>query len=460
MKRIFLAGAALVAFLGLAGAATAAQTVKLGVVGSLYEDMWAPAKEELAKEGIDLEFVPFTDYVTPNRALSDGDIELNAFQHDIYLQNEIKEYGYKLTNIGGTFIEAMNIFSQKVKSISEIKDGDTVAIPYNGSVARLNFGTAVARRARKWLEECDLDLLHIHEPITPSVGMLALQAADGPVVATFHAAMDRSLARELLSPMTAPLMERISAMIAVSEEARRTLIQYHGGDAVVIPNGINVAPFACAPKDDPRFRGTDDAPTISFLGRLDEPRKGLRVLADAIPTVLESVPRARFLIAGRGQAQEIREELARFGDSVVFLGGVSDEDKAAMLASATCYVAPQTGGESFGIVLVEAMSARTAVVASGIEAFRAVLGDGRFGVLFETGSAASLADELIALLGDPQRLEGIARAGEAASLQYDWEVVADKVYEVYKLAIDTGSPAVSGSRSARNLIRGRGEEGR
>ena len=115
--------------LALTGTATAAQTVRLGLVGGIYEDFWAPAKEELAKEGIDLEFVPFTDYVTPNRALSDGDIELNAFQHDIYLQNEIKEYGYKLTNIGGTFIEAMNIFSQKVKSVSEIKDGDTVAIP-------------------------------------------------------------------------------------------------------------------------------------------------------------------------------------------------------------------------------------------------------------------------------------------------------------------------------------------
>ena len=102
--------------------------------------------------------------------------------------------------------------------------------------------------------------------------------------------MDRSLARELLSPATVPLMEKLSARIAVSEEARRTLIQYHGGDAVVIPNGVNVAPFASAPKDDPRFLGTDDAPTISFLGHLDEPRKGLRILADAIPTVLESVP--------------------------------------------------------------------------------------------------------------------------------------------------------------------------
>ena len=168
--------------------------------------------------------------------------------------------------------------------------------------------------------------------------------------------------------------------------------------------------------------------------------------------MLEAVPGARFLIAGRGEADAIRSGLARFGDRVQFLGGITDPEKESLLAGASAYVAPQTGGESFGIVLVEAMAAGTAVVASGIEAFRAVLGDGRFGVLFETGSAASLAD--------PQRLEGIARAGEAASLQYDWEVVADKVYEVYKLAIDTGSPAVSGSRSARNLIRGRGEEGR
>ena len=126
-----------------------------------------------------------------------------------------------------------------------------VAIPYNGSVARINFGAAVARRVRRWLEANNLDLLHIHEPIAPNIGILALQAAMCPVVATFHAAMDRSVARELLSPMTGSFMEKISATIAVSEEARRTLIHYHGGDAVVIPNGVNVSPFAAAPKDDP-----------------------------------------------------------------------------------------------------------------------------------------------------------------------------------------------------------------
>lgn len=127
MKKAFFA--AVVLALALTGTATAAQTVRLGLVGGIYEDFWAPAKEELAKEGIDLEFVPFTDYVTPNRALSDGDIELNAFQHDIYLQNEIKEYGYKLTAVGSTFIIPLNLYSRKVKAVADLKDGDVIAIP-------------------------------------------------------------------------------------------------------------------------------------------------------------------------------------------------------------------------------------------------------------------------------------------------------------------------------------------
>ena len=104
-------------------------TVKLGVVGSIYEDLWAPAKEALKEEGIDLEIVQFSDYVTPNNALANGEIDLNAFQHRIYLQNEIDNYGYEIENIGNTFIIPLNIYSDKVKSIDELKDGDTVAIP-------------------------------------------------------------------------------------------------------------------------------------------------------------------------------------------------------------------------------------------------------------------------------------------------------------------------------------------
>ena len=106
-----------------------AVTVKLGVVGSIYEDLWTPAKEKLADEGIDLEFVQFSDYVTPNNALANGEIDLNAFQHRIYLQSEIDNYGYAIQNIGNTFIIPLNLYSQKVSSVDELKDGDVVAIP-------------------------------------------------------------------------------------------------------------------------------------------------------------------------------------------------------------------------------------------------------------------------------------------------------------------------------------------
>ena len=111
------------------GSSDAQTTVKLGVVGAIYEDIWAPAKEKLADEGIDLEFVQFSDYVTPNNALANGEIDLNAFQHRIYLQSEIDSYGYEIEHIGNTFIIPLNLYSDKVKSVDELKDGDTVAIP-------------------------------------------------------------------------------------------------------------------------------------------------------------------------------------------------------------------------------------------------------------------------------------------------------------------------------------------
>lgn len=334
--------------------------------------------------------------------------------------------------------------------------GQSVSVPFNGSVANISVSPAALRRTRRWLADNAFDVLHVHEPVVPSVSMAAAMLSSAPLVGTFHAALGRSVSRAIASAPMRLYMERIGVRIAVSEEARRTLIEHHGGDAVIIPNGVETASFRRA-STDPRWMATDSRPVIVFLGRLDEPRKGLSVFAGAIEGVLDKMPGARFLIAGRGDAPEIRRQVARFGDSVSFLGGISDEEKASLLAGASVYVAPQTGGESFGIVLVEAMAAGTAVVASDIPAFRAVLEDGRAGVLFETGSSAALVDQLLGLLADKARLEDLSKAGQRASLQYDWEVVADKVFEVYRLAIDMGSPAASGTRRTRDLIRGRQE---
>lgn len=159
--------------------------------------------------------------------------------------------------------------------------GRAVPVRYNGSVARLTFGPVTAARARKWLENGQFDVLHLHEPVTPSLSMLALWIADGPVVATFHTSTVRSRSLQLAFPLVRQSLEKISARIAVSEDARRTLVDHLGGDAVVIPNGVYVDTFAAAEPDE-RWTGTPDAPTIAFLGRLDEPRKGLGVLLGAV----------------------------------------------------------------------------------------------------------------------------------------------------------------------------------
>ncbi len=229
---------------------------------------------------------------------------------------------------------------------------------YNGSVARLNFGPVTASKVGRWLDAGAFDVLHLHEPVTPSVSVIALSACEGPIVATFHTSMIRSRTMQTAYPILRSNLEKIDARIAVSEDARRTVTTHVGGDAIVIPNGVYVDRFASARRN-PAWTGTPSRPTIAFLGRMGEPRKGLPVLAAALPEVLARVPGLRVLLAGPGDVREITAglppEVAR---ACEFLGPVSDEDKASLLASVDVYVAPNTGGESFGIILIEAMSRR------------------------------------------------------------------------------------------------------
>lgn len=314
--------------------------------------------------------------------------------------------------------------------------GRAVPVRYNGSVARLSFGPVTAARARKWLAAGQFDVLHLHEPVTPSLSMLALWIADGPVVATFHTSMTRSRPLQVAFPLVRQSLEKIAARIAVSEDARRTLVEHLGGDAVVIPNGVYVDAFANA-EPDPRWTGTPERPTLAFLGRLDESRKGLAVMLGAVREVLAHVPGARFLVAGRGETgeQQALELLGAQAGAVEFLGGVSDEDKARLLASVDVYIAPQTGGESFGIVLVEAMSAGTAVVASDLGAFSRVLDDGAAGVLFRTGDSADLARTLVEVLADPAQRAAVEERASSVVRRYDWSAVTDQVLAVYEMAV-------------------------
>jgi phosphatidylinositol alpha-mannosyltransferase len=311
--------------------------------------------------------------------------------------------------------------------------GKAVPIPYNGSVARLQFGLVSAARVRRWLRDGDFDVVHVHEPAPPSLSLLTCMLSEGPLVATFHAATTRSRFLSMFDTVLQPFLEKIHGRIAVSPAARKVIVEHLGGDAVVIPNGVAVSHFRAA---EPLAGYPAAHGTIGFIGRYDEPRKGMDVLVAAMEELASRRPDARLLIAGRGDADEFAAGLPRAVRSrVELLGQVSEPDKARMLRSVDVYCAPNTGQESFGIILLEAMAAGAAVVASDLEAFRRVLGGGAAGELFPAGDSAALAGALDRLLGDPRRRAELVAAGDRAVAPYDWPVVSGQIVRVYELAI-------------------------
>jgi len=326
--------------------------------------------------------------------------------------------------------------------------GRPIAVPYNGAVARVQFGPLAAARVRRWIGENNFDVLHLHEPGIPSLSLLACWSAAGPIVGTFHAAHSRSRALNAASPILVPALEKLSARVAVSEEARATLIDHHGGDAVVIPNGINVDQFAGAIPQE-KWQTV----TLGFIGRYDEPRKGLAVLLDAMPSIIERHPTVRLIIAGPGDAESV---LNHMSDSVrqhcEFLGMVDDQAKAELLASVDVYVAPNTGGESFGIIVAEAMAAGAAIVASDLAAFHAVLDDGNAGLFFANGDFEDAARVISDLLDDGLARIDLGRRAQISALQFDWSQVASQILSVYEMIsieggkVTVGEPNLSSRR--------------
>jgi len=310
--------------------------------------------------------------------------------------------------------------------------GAAVPVPYNGSIARVNFGPLSAARVRRWTRDHAFDLLHIHEPITPSVAVLALWAAEVPVVATFHTATPRSRTMRLAGDALRAAIEKIDAGIAVSESARTVVVQHLGRDALVVPNG-----FARDDFGPPEGRGgAVRPPRLTFLGRVDEPRKGLDVLLDALPAIRAQVPGLDVVVAGRGSRA--------LPAGCRGLGAVSDGDKAALLAASDLFVAPHRERESFGIVLLEAMASGAAVVATDLPAFRDLLtppGQPPRGRVVPGGDPASLARACVEVLTHPD--PGQRRRAYEATARYDWSRVGAEITAVYRAALAARATAVS-----------------
>ena len=350
------------------------------------------------------------------------------------VQNHIRDLAEFLLN-NGHHVEVLSPATES-DDLPEyvVSAGRAVSIPYNGAVARVLFGVGANSRVRSWINDGDFDLLHLHEPAIPSLSLLACWAGEGAMVGTFHAAAKYQKAIVAIGPILEPVIEKLSARIAVSESARLTLTAHLETDAIVIPNGIYADNYR-----DGSSRSEWTGNTIGFLGRFEEDRKGLPVLLDALPIISRFIPEIRVLIAGPGDSEEVLEKVdPQLRNRVEFLGKISESDKTDFLASVSLYIAPNTGGESFGIILAEAMAGGAAVVASDIPAFADVLGNGEFGALFESENSESLAKVIIDLLRDDAKRKGLAAAGAVHAQRFDWSQVGEEIFEVYELAMVSG----------------------
>lgn len=329
--------------------------------------------------------------------------------------------------------------------------GKPVAIPYNGAVARVLFGPLAASRVRQWIGNGEFDVLHLHEPAIPSLSLLACSVAEGPMVGTFHAAAPRQKVAFAIAPFLEPVIEKLRARIAVSEVARETLTIHLDTDAIVIPNGIQADFFSKAHANPDWKRPL----SIGFIGRFSEPRKGLDVLLKALPNVARIFPDFRLLIAGPGEGIEAMQSInPALRNHLQFLGRIDDQQKASFLKSLDVYVAPNTGGESFGIILAEAMAAGVPIVASDIPAFKYLLDNGNYGVLFENENSTDLAAKIIGLLRSVEERKRLSDAGSIRAMRFDWSEVGAEIMNVYLHAISKGEKVTltSDSRSWTRLF--------
>ncbi len=289
--------------------------------------------------------------------------------------------------------------------------GESISLPGNGSMVPIAGDPRSRRRIRA--AAADLDLLHVHEPLMPLASLLAIHAGP-PVVATFHAAPGRTgrLAYRLTRPFLSRLLGNTRMVTAVSHAAADVLPD--GLEARIIPNGLDVASM--------RVEVAREATKVAFLGR-DEPRKGLDIVLQAWEEIEIARPGSQLVVMG---AQ-------RESDGPIWMGRVDESTKAMVLGSSSVYVAPQTGGESFGIVLLEAMAAGAAVVASDLQPFRDLAGDAaRF---FPVGDSEALGRAVIDLLGDVAEQDRLAAEGRRIAEKHDWSVVGGVYRELYDEAV-------------------------
>jgi phosphatidylinositol alpha-mannosyltransferase len=351
--------------------------------------------------------------------------------HVSYLAHEFALMGHQCKVIAPCHKKSISYFGEDAISV-----GRPFPVPRNGSLARITISPWLPVELKKVLKEGNFDVVHIHEPFVPLLSLSALLESNAINVGTFHAYWSKPRAYWLLQSIFGRWLPKLQGKIAVSEAAMQYVSRYLPGDYRIIPNGVDIDFFS--PRVLPLEEFCDGKLNILFIGRLEK-QKGVDHLLRAYAKVKNQFPQVRLIIAGPGvKLRHKYEEMVKDNNlaDVAFVGFVPKEQLSSYYASADICCFPATSGESFGIVILEAMASGKPVVASNIEGYNEVLSHGEEGLLVPPKDEEALAQALLSLLKDESLRQVMGVKGRAKAEEYSWAKVAQKVIDYYVTLLD------------------------
>lgn len=347
--------------------------------------------------------------------------------HISHLAHYFCQWGHQVKIIAPCLKDTERYHDEKLEAV-----GRPLPIPYGGSIARIPLSPWLPVQIKKVLSKEDFDILHLHEPFAPLLCVSALAQSTCTNVGTFHACHARSRTYYVAQPVLKLWFKKLHGKITVSKAALNYVTKYFPGEYHIIPNGIDIERFSLDGTRRKEF--ANGKLNVLFVGRLEK-RKGLGHLINACALVKKEYPNFRLIVVGPGtRLRPGYEEQARELnlDDIVFTDFVSDTELPEYYRTADIFCAPATGGESFGIVLLEAMACGKPVVASSIEGYASVLTHDAEGLLVPPGDEEALAQALLSLLNDRSRREQMGATGKVKAQNYSWENVARQVMDYYQ----------------------------
>jgi phosphatidyl-myo-inositol alpha-mannosyltransferase len=348
-------------------------------------------------------------------------------EHVRYLYENLRLHGHDVRIISSSH------GLQRASEGDVIRLGKGFSMPVNGSVGTITVSPRYVSLVDDMLERERFDVLHFHEPFVPFLSLILLRRSRSVNIATFHAYAGFSLSYEFGARVMQGHARLLHGRIAVSAAARHFIDRFFPGDYKIIPNGVDVDRYRRAV---PVARWQDGTLNLLFVGR-HEPRKGLLDLLKAYRILRKTGCPCRLLVVGSGpQEREARRYvLTRRLAGVEFLGRVTDAEKAQLFRTADVFVAPATGRESFGIVLLEAMAAGAPIVASDIHGYKGVVRRGEQGLLVPPGEPRELASAIGGLVVDEALRRQMSASGMARAEAFSWERITDRVETYYGFVI-------------------------